>query len=179
VRLEDVKRALARDPFGSDWDRAIDALEGVSGGARRALKAHADVEVREVHASIGTSFDLFLAWRQWHPQYVRAEIERLLPELRKRWPTKAERKQREIDRQRRAYLLADVGRIEGLMLSGVWRKEVVRDRLKIKPKRFEAILSMLKELGAVRDMSGDSQRFYWIAPFVAVREKILALSPSL
>jgi len=169
--------------FRSDWDVAIDALQGVSAGVVRSLRAYADVDVAETLATIGDAgaqgpgrgAGLLLVWRRWHPLYVVAEIERQLPELVERWPTKAERHNRRARDRLRDRWVADAVRILETLEAAPMPVDALAAKLGMRPGRFARILTALREIGAIRE-ERQGARMFVVAPTHWVREKMFSLS---
>lgn len=188
-------RSIA-ETFRDDWARGVDGVVGVSSaepskparlsaGTVRSLKAHADADVAEIvetireHAGQSSPKDAaaFLdAWRGWHQEYVRAEIARLLPGLRERWPTKEERRTEKSRQQYRDRWARDGAAVVGQLAQ--YQAWVTHDQALansgLRPGRFTRLSVALVKIGAVRVRSGHLLAV--VSPEWA-REKLRTLSP--
>lgn len=157
---------LIADAFRSDWANGIDGIVGASAGCLRALGAHADADVAELvetikeHAAqtspVGAA-RYVLAWGAWHREYVRAEIARLLPELRERWPTREDKKAKAAARARVLRWKnngADIVRMVQGGEQSMYPAEWVRRRLGLETDRFSALVAALVTIQALRVVSG-------------------------
>lgn len=166
------------------WASQIAGLQGVSAGVVRALGAHADGDAASVLASIEAAAEewgpasgarMITAWSDWYPAFVKAEIARLLSELQERWPTPAERVRREIVRQRRQRWADDGARIVEEAAASASAIDVLRDKLQLRKRRFDALILALEAIGAVR-VAGVDARLIVLATPDWVRERLLARS---
>jgi hypothetical protein len=182
-----VKVQGLRDVLVAEWVRAaaVEHACGASRGACRAIKAYGERDVQEVMAAVAGAAELgpeqgagvWDAWQGWYPRYVSAEVKRMLPELVARWPTVKLRKKREAQRQKRERWCRDGEAFVRTMGAEPWSLPVLRTMLGLKRRRFEALLTVLVKIGAVRRLGRESALA--VASPEWSREQMQALSPSL
>lgn len=149
-----------RSEFLKEWERGIAfaKLQGASGGAMRALKAHADADISDTFQVLRETLDVDIErgvvvvarWREWYPSYVMKEVTRLLPELSVQWPGERARRVRQSERRQLDRWCSDgediLNCLGALSLDG----ETVRRKLRLHRDRFDRLKSALVGLGSVR-----------------------------
>lgn len=153
--------------FRADWEHGIEKVEllySVSAGVVRSLRAYAEADVAETLATIadagdlgpGRAADVLTAWHAWHPEYVRREIVRLLPELVERYPTVQARRANKSTQQRRDRWARDGAAIVGQLAQ--YTTWVTRDQALensgLRPGRFDRLIIDLTSIDAVRVRPG-------------------------